>query len=604
MSSIESSDNSAIQNPSSPAEVSSVGSSDGARSEANAESNTSTADASASTEARASSADVGDVEGDDAGDGESGDAGEEGGAQAADGAGAEGDGKKKKRRRRRKKKTGATPEGGEQEAAAAAGPRPEGKPKRKRDDRERPAFSVGDVVFGKILEIGEDAIFVDLSGKGTAIFDKLELILPEDHAAEIERMSDKAEAEADAIMTGREGEAAPSTEGAEGAEASADVAAGEESAEDTLKREARIVAPRVEEEVSADASQEGETSAVAATPESTEAAPAEAASTEAASTETAEGTEATEGEAPKTESLGQVPKVVLEPGAAFVAVVHNDGGRGGNVVLTHHPKRGSMAKPALARAFKEGAEIYGLVTGTIKGGVEVDVDGVRAFAPGSHMDLRLGANLHHVVGKRLPFKVTQYGKRGRDVVLSRKEHLEAGAKEAREKALATLKVGEIFEGTVRSIVSFGAFIDLGGVEGLVSLSEMSHNRSDGPSDVFKPREKVSVKILKIDEKGKIYLSRKATIADPWGAVKEKYAIGTKHMAKVVRIQDFGAFVELESGVDGLIHTIDLAFKRPEHANEVVKIGDEIEVVVAHLDAGSHKIGLHPALTGAQAEEAA
>jgi small subunit ribosomal protein S1 len=245
----------------------------------------------------------------------------------------------------------------------------------------------------------------------------------------------------------------------------------------------------------------------------------------------------------------------------------------------------------------------GLVTGVIKGGIEVDVDGLRAFAPGSHVDLRLGTDLTHLVAKRLPFFVTQYAKRGRDVVLSRRSMLEAESRSKRTEALAKLKVGEEIEGIVRSVVPFGAFVDVGGIEGLVPLQEMSHNRGDGPSDVFKAGEPTRVVVMKIDDKGKIWLSHKATVPDPWQQVAQKYAAGTRHAGKVVRLQPFGAFIELEPGVDGLLHTADLSVKRIETPDEVVKVGDAIDVVVAHVDPSNHKIALHPALQGDAADEA-
>ncbi len=306
-----------------------------------------------------------------------------------------------------------------------------------------------------------------------------------------------------------------------------------------------------------------------------------------------------------------LPTVVLEVGAQFVGVVHNDGGRGGMVVLTHHPKRISRAKVGAARALKDHSLVWGLVTGVIKGGADVDLEGLRAFAPASHMTHYLGGDLTHLVGKRLDFYVTQYKKRGRDVVVSRKPLLEAEAKKAREEALAKIEIGAVVDGIVRSVVTFGAFVDIGGIEGLVPLPEMSHNRSDRPSDVFKAGETVAVKIMKLDERGKVWLSRKAAVADPWGEVAKKYAVGTKHTGKIVRIQPFGAFVELENGIDGLIHFPDLVLfgatgvsgmKKVEDINELVKIGDSIDVVVAHVESGAHRIGLHPALAGEYAEE--
>jgi small subunit ribosomal protein S1 len=507
--------------------------------------------AEAAPAAAPSTADTGDGD-DDAGDAE----GEEGeaGASAEGGAAADGTAKpKRKRRRRKKKKPGA--EAGAEDAEGAPG-QEGGKPAREpKEERERPAFNVGDVVFGKVIEFNEDVILIDLAGKAKALFDLRELLIQDD---EDDNTPDEDEAE-------------------EAAEAKAEGAP-----------EARS------SEVSLAATTEGE--AVASSPP--EAPKAETPAPAAA--EAAPAAEApAEAEKPKDPTL---PRVILEPGAPFVGVVHNDGGRGGCVVLTHHPKRVRRAKPVVSAAFRDKTLVFGIVTGVIKGGVEVDIDGLRAFAPASHMDLRHGADLSDLVGKRMAFSVAQYGKRGRDVVVSRRSMLEAEAKALREEALSKIEIGAVVDGIVRTVVQFGAFVDVGGVEGLVPLSEMSHNRGDQPKDVFKVGETVPVKILRLDEKGKLWLSRRAAVPDPWAHVAEKYKAGTKHTGKVARLQPFGVFVELESAVDGLIHLVDLSQTRIEHPNEVVKVGDEIEVVVAHVDAHNHRIALHPAPTGEAANE--
>ena len=517
---------------------------------------------------------------------------------------------RKKRRRRRKKKPGAegaqTAEGappaeGETKVEGApkeGGPRRERKPRPEhhrehrehREPRERPAFNVGDVVFGKILELLDDAMILDLSGKGRAIFDRHELTLPEEPAQgpgadadddEDDRPLDDLVAEAKAKLgQGGTPEAAEAT--APGTDLAATVpdAPAEEAPTDTT---ATVVAAPAD----------------APAAETTEAAPA------------AEPAEATpeKHEPEKAEKRHEEPPIVVtlppvteEVGASFVGVVHNDGGRGGLVVLTRHPRRVRHAKPLVALAFKEQTLIKGLVTGAIKGGIEVDIDGLRAFAPASHVDLRHGADLHKLIGKRLEFVVTQYGKRGRDVVLSRKTMLEAEAKATRATALAKLVPGTTVDGVVRSVVPFGAFIDVGGVEGLVPLSEMSHNRGDQPGDVFEAGQTVQVQVQRIDVKGKIWLSRRATLPDPWADVAKKYAEGTRHRGRVARLQPFGAFIELETGIDGLVHTSDLSMKRIEHPSEIVKVGDEIDVIVASVDPGSHKIALHPVPEGASPDE--
>jgi small subunit ribosomal protein S1 len=549
-------------------------------------------------------------------------------------------GEKKRRRRRRKKKGAAAGAPGEAgpgtEGAAADGSRvpseggeaasaeesAEAKPSereasdqaarrdaRKKEKkhagppRERPPVNIGDIVFGKILEITDEAIFIDIPGKARAIFDRREMLLPDDddepRRAPAAAPTAPAEPEGEGPNAGESAAPAP-LEGAEAAPSEADEGA------------PAAGAPSATESPLPEASSGGAGSLAAA--ESSEPTFAPAPRVEAGVTTTEPGRPTADaGTAPASTSAPdsppreprepKVPRVILEVGADFIGVVHNDGARGGLVVLTHHPKRVERAKPAIEKAFNEKQTVEGLVTGVIKGGVEVDVDGLRAFAPGSHVDLRLGADLTHLLGKRLAFVVTQYAKRGRDVVLSRKAMIEEEARKTRAEALARLKVGEDMDGIVRSVVPFGAFVDIGGIEGLVPLQEMSHNRSDGPSDVFTAGGPTRVRVIKIDDKGKVWLSRKATVPDPWQEVARKYAQGTRHQGKVVRLQPFGAFVELEPGVDGLIHTSDLSIKRIESPEEVVKVGDSIDIVVSNVDSASHKIALHPAPQGDAANEA-
>jgi small subunit ribosomal protein S1 len=281
----------------------------------------------------------------------------------------------------------------------------------------------------------------------------------------------------------------------------------------------------------------------------------------------------------------------------FVAVVHNDGNRGGLVVLTRKPLREEETRPRLEEASKSKDQVMGLVTGVIKGGIEVDVEGIRAFAPASHVDLRLGADLNYLIAQYLPFVVEQYSHRGRDIVLSRKSILEEEFKKQREGSLAKLTVDQDYKGIVKSVVQWGAFVaipDADNVEGLVHASEASHDPRAKLHEVFKMGAEIQVKVLKIDEKGKLWLSKKAAEPDPWQEIREKYAQGTRHKGTISRLQPFGAFINLEEGLDGLIHIADLSIKRVEHPQDVVQEGEEIEVIVASLDAVNRKIGLHPA----------
>jgi len=290
--------------------------------------------------------------------------------------------------------------------------------------------------------------------------------------------------------------------------------------------------------------------------------------------------------------------LVPSVGDRFVARVHGDGARGGLVVLTRKPLREEETKPKIEQAHNEGTLVSGLVTGVIKGGVEVDLGGLRAFAPASGMDLHpSNANFAALVGQRLEFKVVQYEKGGRDVVVTRRPMLEAEAHERRKQALALLQEGQVMNGVVRTVVEWGVFValpDAENLEGLVHVSEASHDPRAHLAELFKPGDRFEVKIVKIDERGKIWLSRKALVDDPWGAARQKYAPGSRHRGKVVRIERFGAFVELEPEIEGLIHVADLSLDRVEHPKDVVQEGQEIDTVVHYFDVRNKKISLHPA----------
>jgi small subunit ribosomal protein S1 len=300
--------------------------------------------------------------------------------------------------------------------------------------------------------------------------------------------------------------------------------------------------------------------------------------------------------------------LVPSEGDRFVARVHNDGARGGLVVLTRKPLREEDQKPLLEQALKDGALVSGLITGAIKGGVEVDIGGARAFAPASGMDLHpANANFSALVGQRLDFKVIQYKNAGRDLVVTRRPMLEAEAHERRKQALALLEEGQVMRGVVRTVVDWGVFValpDAENLEGLVHVSEASHERNPKLTELFRSGDEFEVKITKIDEKGKLWLSRKALLEDPWAEARKKYAAGTIMSGKVTRLEPFGAFIELESGVEGLLHTSDLSLTHIEHPNEVLKEGQTFEVIVHRFDQRDKRITLHPAPTAEQAQEVA
>lgn len=295
-------------------------------------------------------------------------------------------------------------------------------------------------------------------------------------------------------------------------------------------------------------------------------------------------------------------------GDRFVAKVLGDGGRGGLVVLARKhfddPTYEDAVKEEVEKAFNEKTVVLGLVTGAIKGGLEVYVKGLRAFAPASHVDLRPGSNLNSHIGQQHLFLVEQYAKKGRDVVLSRKAFLEEESKKQRDGSLSKLTVGAVVPGVVRSIVDWGVFVaipEADNIEGLVHASEVSHDPRARLRDVVKVGETIQVKIAKIDDKGKLWLSKRAAEPDPWEQLRTKFAVGTRHKGTVTKNLPFGSFVELEPGLEGLIHLSDLSFKRIESPSEVVKEGQELDVVVSSFDGNNRKIGLHPAFPGSEKE---
>lgn len=287
-----------------------------------------------------------------------------------------------------------------------------------------------------------------------------------------------------------------------------------------------------------------------------------------------------------------------EVGDRFVGRVHGDGGRGGLVVLTRKPLREEEAKPKIEQAAKDGTLIQGLITGVIKGGVEVLLDGLRAFAPASGVDLHpRAANLTQLLGKRLDFKVSTYDKQGRDVVVTRRPMLEKEAHERRKIAREALQEGAEMNGIVRTVVDWGAFVALPEaeyIEGLVHASEVSHNPREKVTDALKPGQKIRVKIQKIDEKGKLWLSRKALLEDPYAKLFDQIQIGQIIEGEVTRVEEFGAFIQLTDGVEGLCHVADMGAVRVDDARKVMNTGDKVRVLVHHFDEKQRRIGLHPA----------
>ncbi len=280
------------------------------------------------------------------------------------------------------------------------------------------------------------------------------------------------------------------------------------------------------------------------------------------------------------------------------AVIVEMGGRHGGVRLGKSAPKGRGAETLIA-SMEAGLPVEGVVSGTNKGGLEVQVEGVRAFCPARQADVRFVTDLSAFVGQRLKFLVTAVKDGGRDVTLSRRAVLEKEGEEARAKLEGKLAAGAVLRGRVVSTRDFGAFIDLGGVEGLLPVSELSHDRALRTDDVVKVGEEIDVQILKIepDDKRpgqqKITLSLKALAGDPWEAIAPTLVAGAVLDGKVVRHAPFGAFVQLKSGIDGLLHVSELPLD-DKGQPKLPDVGATISVKVVKVDLASKRVGLAPA----------
>jgi small subunit ribosomal protein S1 len=243
-------------------------------------------------------------------------------------------------------------------------------------------------------------------------------------------------------------------------------------------------------------------------------------------------------------------------------------------------------------AYKAKETITGKVVDRIKGGLVVDI-GVRAFLPGSQFDLRPTQNLDDLTGKEVQVRVTKLNRRRGNVVVSRRALLEEELHAKRAQLMETLTEGQVVHGHVKNVTEYGAFVDLGGIDGLLHLTDLSWGRVKHPSDVVKPEQELDVIILKFDkEKQRVSLGLKQLMPDPWVNASEKYPAGGKVKGKVVGIVDYGVFVELEQGIEGLVHVTELSWsKKAQHPSKLFKVGDEVDVVVLDIKPSDRRVSL-------------
>lgn len=247
----------------------------------------------------------------------------------------------------------------------------------------------------------------------------------------------------------------------------------------------------------------------------------------------------------------------------------------------------------LDAAHREGAVVEGEIVSEVKNaGYHVNLDGIRAFLPGSHLGADLPSAIDELKGKRVAFKILELSRRDKNLVVSHKAYLKEEAKRKRIELFESLEKGQEIEGQICSVVDFGLFVDIGGFEGLVHRSEIAWKDLPVPPNTYKVRDKVNVKVIGFDkEKGKVSLSIKRLRSDPWDGIAERYPVGTQVSGRVVSVTDFGAFIELEQDIEGLVHVSELSWGYPENPKEIVRVGDEVDVVILNCDEEAHRISL-------------
>jgi small subunit ribosomal protein S1 len=299
-----------------------------------------------------------------------------------------------------------------------------------------------------------------------------------------------------------------------------------------------------------------------------------------------------EGQIPVAEFRDREGSIRAQVGDEVEVFFESSEGDTGAVSLSRAKAEQFKVWREIEQAYNEGAPIEGLIVGKVKGGLKVDI-GVAAFLPGSHADLRPTRNLDRFVGQRGRFAILKFNRSRGNVVVSRRAVLEKERSALKEETLRVLEEGIILEGTVKNITDYGAFVDLGGIDGLLHITDMSWGRISHPSEVIHVGDQVKVVVLKYDpERERVSLGMKQILPDPWNSAGERYAIGARIKGKVVSITDYGAFVELEKGIEGLIHVSEMSWtKRVTHPSKLLEPNSDVEVQVLDVDPTNRRISL-------------
>lgn len=292
------------------------------------------------------------------------------------------------------------------------------------------------------------------------------------------------------------------------------------------------------------------------------------------------------------EFLDEAGQVTVQLGDIVDVLLERTEDRDGYVVLSREKAEKMKIWDDVEKAYADRKVVIGRVIERIKGGLAVDI-GVRAFLPGSQVDVRPVRNLDALRGQELRMRVIKVNKKRGNIVLSRKVLLEEENAEKKKHTLETLADGKVLRGVVKNITDYGAFIDLGGIDGLLHITDMSWGRVGHPSELFKVNDEIDVIVLKYDPATeRVSLGYKQLSSDPWSAVAERYPVGMRVTGKVVSLTDYGAFIELEPGVEGLIHVSEMSWsKRVKHPSKILNVGDTVEALVLGLDPQARRISL-------------
>jgi small subunit ribosomal protein S1 len=290
-------------------------------------------------------------------------------------------------------------------------------------------------------------------------------------------------------------------------------------------------------------------------------------------------------------AAGETPKIA--PGDQIDVYLERMENKDGQIVLSYEKARREAGWKDLEKSFQANERVNGIIFGKVKGGFTVDLNGAVAFLPGSQVDVRPIRDINPLMSIEQPFQILKMDRARGNIVVSRRAVLEESRAEARSELISNLQEGQILDGMVKNLTDYGAFIDLGGVDGLLHVTDISWRRVNHPSDALEIGQKVKVQVIRFNsDTQRISLGMKQLEEDPWGGVALKYPLGTNFEGKVTNITDYGAFVELEEGIEGLAHVSDMSWtKKGVHPNQLVSVGQTINVKVLSIDADKRRIAL-------------